>query len=131
MLKTHEQIRLPDENKENHLLLEVNWNPKDKASNHSKLIRVLFPDGTTATIKREHFIAFCFAIGSEEDQQALIPQKVTSVRNYETMLGITATKNIAKGEKINVRVKIPIPVSEEEIISGMGGKRGIKSPYTL
>lgn len=89
------------------------------------------PGGKTAVVRREHLHAVLFAIGTEEDQRNLVPQHLTTVRNYETILGITATKDIRKGEKINVSVKIPIPVDGKDVITKYGGERGIKSPYKI
>ena len=131
MIKNHAQIRIPDENKEKHLELEVNWAPKDEKSNDCKLIRAHYPDGTIALFRREHLNAFLFAIGTEENQRDLIPQKLTSIRNYETILGITAHKRIEKGEKINVKVKIPIPIDSQEVVTKLGGKSGIKSKLKI
>lgn len=131
MIQTHEQLRIADENKEFDLTFEVNWNPKDQKSNNCQLIRVLLPDGKVSVIKREHLNAVLFAIGTEEDQRDLVPQHITTIRNYETVLGITATKNIAKGEKINVSVKIPIPVANQEVVTKFGGSKGIKSQFKI
>ena len=119
MLMEHEKIRIPDIGKERDLVLEVNWNPKDKRTNECKVIRLHYPDGSMATVKREYLHAVLFAIGTEEQQRKLIPQTITRVKNYETTLGITASKDIMKGEKINVRVKIPLPAMEQEVISEM------------
>lgn len=116
MLKGYEKIRIPDENKEKDFMMEVNWNPYDKMSNECKLVRFTFPGGETSIVKREHLLSALFRIGSADDQRAMVPQKVERIRNYQTVLGITAKKDIQKGEKINVRVSIPIPTQSEEVI---------------
>lgn len=125
MIKTHEQILVPDINRENPLVVEVNWNPKDKKTNECKVVRLIYPNGQTALVKREHLHGVLFSIGREEDQQKLVPQTLTRIRNYETMLGITATKNIAKGEKINVHVKIPIPLTQDDVYAGARSSKKI------
>lgn len=113
MLRTHEKLRLSDLNKENDLLIEVNWDMKDKKSNDCQLLRFHYPNGAVATIKREDFNAILFLIGTPSQQRDLVPQKVTTIRNIETTLGIKATKNIQKGEMINVPVKIPVPYDSQ------------------
>ncbi len=129
MITHYEKFRLIDENKENEFTAEVNWNPKDKDSNESKLVKFTFPDGRTAIIKREHLLGMLFAISAEDEQRKMIPQKITRVRNYETVLGIKASKDIYKDEMINVRVKIPINLGEDEIISDINStlkKQGVQ-----
>lgn len=118
MISGHEKIRIPDINKKNDLVAEVNWNPYDKESNECKLIRLTMPGGKTAVVKREHFQAIVFAMAKSEDQHKLVPEVLTRVKVYETTLGITATKDIRKGEKIVVPVKFDIPISQEETIAG-------------
>ena len=128
MLSSHEKIKIPDIGKERDLIFEVNFNLKDNRTNECKVIRVHYPDGSMANVKREHLHAFLFAIGTEEQQRKLIPQTTRRSKWYETILGITATKNIAKGEKINVRVKIPLPTIEQEVVAEMKtelAKKGI------
>lgn len=95
---------------------EVNWHPKDKNTNECKVVRFTFPDGKQTLVKREHLHSMLFAIGRPEDQAKLVPSKLETIRNLETVLGIKATKNIEKGEMINVRVKIPIPLTTDEVI---------------
>ena len=115
MMSDHQVMRVPDENKIHPLELEVNWNPRDTKSNGCKLIRVLYPDGRQAILRKEHLMAAMFAFGNEVEQRQLIPQTTTRSKWYKTMLGITAHKDIRKGEKINVNVNIPIPTVEEEV----------------
>lgn len=97
--------------------MEVNWNPSDSKTNECKLIKLTFPNGESSLVKREHLNAIMFTMGTEEEQRQLTPQTLTRIRNYETTLGITAKKDIRKGEKINVHVKIPIPLSQEDVLA--------------
>ena len=119
MIKGHEKIRLPDENKEHDLVLEVNWNPKDKKSNECKLIRVTHPDGKESVIRKEHFMAALFAIGNEEEQRKMIPAVKRTSRWYETVVSVEAKKDIAKGDKITFPIKLTLPTVEEEVIADM------------
>lgn len=107
---------MPDQNHKHEFLFEVNWNPKDKTTNQCQVVKITSPDGMESYVKREHLHSILFAIGREQDQVNLIPQKQETIRNIETVLGIKASKDIYKGEMINVRVKIPVPVGSQEII---------------
>ena len=116
MLKTYEKFRLIDENKQNEFYIEVNRNPKDDKSNDCKLITFIHPNGSETTVKREHLISILFAFGTEDQQKKMIPQKISQVRFLKTVLGIKATKDIKKGEMINIPVDLKLPSIEEEVI---------------
>ena len=115
MLEGYEKIEIPDEDGDNPLVCEVNWSPKDKRTNGCKVLRFTFPDGTESYVKREYLNSILFAIGREEDQRNLIPNRVQTIRKYQTMLSITAKKDVRKGEQIFVNVDIPLPPIEKEI----------------
>lgn len=115
MIKSYEKFRIGDENKQNDFFLEVNWN-KDKKISGCKMIRVTFPDGKQAYIKKEYLMAALFVIGNETEQQSMIPQKVARVKWYETVVSVVAKKNIAKGEKLTFPIKLSMPTAEEEVI---------------
>ena len=55
-------------------------------------------------------------MGTEEQQRKMIPQKISEARYLRTTLGIKATKDIRKGEMINVPVELKLPSIEQEII---------------
>ena len=63
-----------------------------------------------------------FAIGSEEEQSKMIPQKIKRVKHYETRLHIKAGKDISKGENIVVPVSITLPAIEQEVIAEVSKK---------
>ena len=115
MIKHHEKFLFGEEG-QHHFYMEVNWRPMDEKTNDCKILKVTFPDGTETFVKREHFHSFLFAISAADQQVKLVPYKQETIRNIETTLGITATKDIKKGDKINVRVKIPIPIAHQETI---------------
>lgn len=116
MIHGHEMIRFPDENKERDLVFEVNWNQSDKKSKECKLIRVHYPDGSKAVIKREHLHAFLFAIGTEDQQREMLPIRKTQSRWYETVISVKAKKDIHKGEEITFPLKLTIPLQETETL---------------
>ena len=115
MLTEHEIFQIPTINKKD-FRIEVNYKPDDPATNECKILKLKFPDGSTDYVKREHLYSFLFAIGRPEDQRKIVPQKLTKVRWYETVLGVKATKDIRKGEMMNFPIKISIPSVEEEVI---------------
>lgn len=122
MLKKYQKFRLPDEANQNHIVGEVNWNPEDEKTNDCKVIKLTLPDGNNTFLKKEYLNTLLFAIGTSEEQQKMIPQRIVRTRHYKTMLGITAKKDIRKGEKINFEVDIPMPDVEEEIIGQLKKK---------
>ena len=110
MIEHYEKFRIPDENKEKDFFWEVNWNANDPKSNKCKLLKVTFPNGDETLVKKEHLIALLFAIGSEEEQRKMIPQKLETVHEREVKLSFKATKDIRKGEAIILKpISISIP----------------------
>lgn len=118
MIKGYEKLRIPDENKLQDIIVEVNWNLHDKESKDCRMLRVTL-GGKSATIKKEHFMAILFAIGNEEEQRKMIPTTTTRSRWYETIVSVKAKKNIEKGEDIIFPIKLSLPTIEEEVISEM------------
>lgn len=117
MINEYDKLRLIDSSgNDNHLLIEVNWNLEDNETNRCKILRLTYPDGKHAYVKKEHLLSFLFAIGKPEEQRALIPTKITRVRWYETVVGVTAKKDIRKGEKIRFPIKLSLPKIEDEVI---------------
>lgn len=119
MITQHEKFKLPDENGKHDLIAEVNWKEDDLLTNESKVIKFTFPGGKTAYVKRDYLMSFLFAIGRAEDQRKLIPQKITKVRWYETVLSIKATKDIQKGEQVTFPIKISIPNTIDTVIGDL------------
>ena len=120
MIESHEKFHMFDEVKGrgNNFFMEVNWNgDKDEETNNCKLIKFTFPDGKESLMKKEHLTAVLFAIGTAAEQIKMIPQKLTSVKHYETTLGVTAKKDIRKGEKIIFPISITLPSVEREAIA--------------
>lgn len=127
MISSYNKLRIVDEAGKNHLLVEVNWNEKDEKTNKCQVLKLTYPDGSQAYVKREYFMSFLFAIGQPEEQRKMIPQTITKVRVYKTMLGITAKQDIKKGQKINVKVEIPLPEIVDQIVGEVENKNKTKS----
>ena len=115
MITSYEKLKVPDQGGNNSLVFEVNYSDQPEIQN-CQMLRITYPNGSLGYLKREHLMSLLFAIGRPEDQINLIPAKITTIRKYQTMLGITAKKDIKKGEKINVQVDIPLPPIEQEVI---------------
>ena len=115
MIDSYEKIKIPDEGGRNDLVFEVNYDDTPKVQG-CKILRVTYPDGSKGYLRRDYIHSMLFAISEAEQQRELIPAKIQIIRKYQTMLGITAQKNIKKGEKINVMVDIPLPPIEREIM---------------
>ena len=128
MLKDFYKLRLPDLKKKNDINMEVNWS-SDADLADCKVVKFIFPDKSEAYIAREDLNFFLFTIGRPEDQQKMIPQKLTSVKWYETVLSIKATKDIRKGENITFPIKITLPAEEVDKIGSL--KKVDKSPSGL
>lgn len=119
MIIGHEKFRIPDENKSKEMQVEVNWNERDSKTNGCKMLKLIFPNGDESLVKREHFQAIVFALSEPEAQRKMIPQTTTTSRWYETVVGVTATKDVKKGEKIVFPIKLSLPTFEEEVIGEM------------
>lgn len=113
MLHSHESFRFADRGTGKEFYAEVNWAGDDNCEK----VRFTFPDGSKVVVKRNELNAMLFAMGSRDEQMKMVPSVETRSRWYETVLGITATKDIKKGEKIVMPVKITLPTFEEEIIA--------------
>ena len=130
MLKTHEKFWLMDKAGKHKLFAEVNWNPKDSSTNECRVVRFTCPNGDEIHVDKKHLLEMLFAMGKPEEQQKMIPQKLTRVRWYETVLSIKAKKDIHRGELITFPIKLSLPPLEEEVV-GEIRESAIKSNIPL
>lgn len=131
MINTYEKFKMMDQNKNHDFFIEVNYNLKDETTNECKILKVTFPNNDICYLDKKHLNEVLFAIGASAEQQKMIPQKITHVKWYETVLSIKATKDIKKGEQITFPIKLSLPKVEEEIIGEAKEiikKRGILVP---
>lgn len=117
MLKEHEKLRIPDENKLKEMVWEVNWNPKDKKTNECKYVRVHFPDKSMALVKKEYLMAALFALGTAKEQRDITPKVQRTSRHYETVVSVTAKQDIKKGQSMTFPLKLTLPTFDEEVIA--------------
>lgn len=114
-----------DKAKQHDFFAEVNWEPENKESNESKLVKFTFPNGDTCLVERDHLNQMLFAIGTEEDQRKMIPQELETVHWRRTVLGLKATKDIRAGEMINFPIEISFPCTLAQEIIGEKHKGGV------
>ncbi len=117
MLKSHEKFHMLDVAKQNDFWIEANFKEDDEATNEGKVLKFTFPDGKTSYIKRDDLNQILFAIGTPTDQMKMIPQTLTKVKWYETVLSVKANKDIKKGENITFPIKLTLPAQSEEVIA--------------
>ena len=117
MIDDYQEFHIPDQSAQrNHLVFEVNWKPKDKETNECKVLRIKYPDGRKAFIKKEHLYSMLFALGSRKEQMKMVPQKIKEVRHYDTTLYLQLKQDAKKGDIIKTPVHISLPSVEDEII---------------
>lgn len=123
MLSTHEIFRLGRD-----FTCEVNWDPKDETSNECQKFRFHLPDGKTEVVDKKLMYEMMFACGSGTEQKEMIPQTLTKVRWYETVLSVKAKKDIHKGENITFPIKLTLPNIEQEVVQAVKKKSGLILP---
>lgn len=129
MEKQYNKFRLEDQSGNlKDLIIEVNWNEKDPKTNECKVLKLTYPDGQQAYVKKEYLNSLLFVLGTAEEQKKMIPQTLTKVKWYETTVGVTATKDIRKGEKIVFPIKISLPAEREEVIGKVEKQSNILVP---
>jgi hypothetical protein len=129
MIKDHQKFKLIDLNNKPAGIVEVNWNPKDESTNECKVLKFIYPDGSTSFVERKILNELLFVIGKPEDQRKMIPQTIKRVRWHETVLSVKAHKDIRKGENITFPIKITLPSIEEEVIGELA--KQLKVPKGL
>lgn len=129
MITEYEKLQLVDaDERATGVTMEVNWK-KDPKISECKIIKMTQKDGTVSYIKREMLQAFLFAIGTAEDQKAMIPTQITRSKWYETVVGVKATKDIKKGEEIRFPLKLSLPDIHREAIEEV--KHDIKKKHII
>lgn len=102
----------------NEVIFEVNWNSLVKKKGFIKIT----VNGETAVVSREHLWAILFMFGSAEEQGKMVAPflKRTQVTKYFKMIGVTASKDIKKGEMLNVPLEFTYNPENHQIILGQG-----------
>lgn len=108
--------------------IEVNWN---KLVKQKGFVKIKIRD-EEVVLSREHLYAILFIVGSAEEQEKMISPflKKTQVKKYFKMIGITATKNIQKGELLNVPLEFTLNPDTNQVIIGKGSMGAIRKVLT-
>lgn len=100
------------------VIFEVNWN---KMVRRRGFIKISI-DGKTAVVEREQLWTILFMLGSADEQEKLVSpfMKQTVVSKYYKVIGVTATKDIRKGEMLNVPLEFTLNPDTNQVIVGNG-----------
>lgn len=100
------------------VVVEVNWNSLVKKKGY---IKISIGD-KEAVVDRDQLWSILFMLGSAEEQEALVDPflKKTRVTKFFKMIGITTTRDIRKGEMINVPLEFTLNPSDNSVIIGKG-----------
>jgi hypothetical protein len=106
------------------VLFEVNWN---KLVRKNGYIRISI-GGEESVISREHLWTILFMLGSAEEQQKLTSpfMKKTKVTKFFKMIGVTAMKDLKKGEMLNVPLEFTLNPDTNQVVIGKGSMSNIK-----
>jgi len=105
-------------------VIEVNWNKLVKQKGFIKLTI----GEEEIVLSREHLYAILFIVGSAAEQEKMISPflKKTLVTKYTKIIGITATKDVKKGEFLNVPLEFTLNPETRQVIIGKGSLGTIK-----
>ena len=113
MLKEYERFVILDQaSKKPAFFADVNWNENDEATNEGKVLKFIIGTGDDKKefyIKREDLKNLLLYVGDSKVMMSLSPQNINRSREYETVVGITAKKDIRKGERIVVPISLRLP----------------------
>jgi hypothetical protein len=105
-------------------VIEVNWNKLVKNKGYIKFSI----EDKEVVLSREHLYAILFIVGSAEEQEKMVSPflKKTHVTKYTKVIGITTTKDIAKGETINVPLEFTLNPETQQVVIGRGSMSAIE-----
>lgn len=104
--------------------VEVNWNSLSRKTGHVKFSI----DGNEVVVSREHLYAILFMLGSSEEQTKMASPFVRNhhVLKFFKMIGVTAMKDIKRGEMLNVPLEFTFNPDDSSVIIGKGSMENIK-----
>lgn len=107
------------------VLFDINWNSLVKKKGY---IRISI-DGHDAVVSREHLWGVLFMLGSAKEQEQMISPfaKKTQVTKYLRMIGVTASKDIQKGELLNVPLEFTYNPENERLVISKGSMGQMKT----
>ena len=117
MLNEHRKFQL--KTLDGKLEAEVNWS-KEKKVKDCNVIKFTLDD-KEFIMKRSELMSLMLLVGSADDQEKLMPMKLSRIKKYETMLTFEfpASRNYKKGEKVLIKAPHIFTIPEtEEVIAG-------------
>ena len=118
-----QRLVIPDSsNRGNDIIADINWNESVKR----KYIRLTLGD-KTCIVKKDYLLSVLFMLGSAKEQDSLISPfiKKTLVTKFTKMIGITATKDVRKGEPINLLLEFTLNPETNVVTIGKGSRFGL------
>lgn len=113
MLTTPEKFRLPTTNACTASLV-VNWNERARG----EFVK-LTVNGEEAIIPRAIFVRAALIIGSDDEQNDLIPVKQIRIRQYKKDVVLRLKRDMKQGEFIKTTVSIDLPYDDTVPKSGL------------
>jgi len=98
--------------------VEVNWNKLVRKKGYIKLTI----GDEEVVISREHLYAILFMLGSAEEQEKMVSPfvKQTQVTKFFKLIGVTAVKDVKKGDTLNVPLEFTLNPETNQVIIGKG-----------
>lgn len=131
MLETYERFTLPLKGIHKPIIAEVNWDLEDEDIKNCRTIRFVFPDGTKGYMKKDHLFAMLFAMGSEREQEKIVPQTITKTRHYITDLWIKVPSGAKGGDTLKTRVNISLPSVTQEVYADVSRSKAFAEKNLL
>ncbi len=106
----------------NDIICDINWNKHVRG----QFIKITMGD-RVAVVKKDHLFGIMFMLGDEGQQQKLIDKytKKYPVTKFFKMIGVTTTKDIRKGEMVNIPIEFTFEPESGRIIIGKGNLRAM------
>ena len=109
MIHGPEKFYLPTVSKDKVEMI-VNWN---KASNDCEFVKMRINGKKEIVIPKCVLIRTAMFLGNEEEQEALIPTKNVTIRQYKKKMTIRLLKDMREGESLTIPVSFDIPLNED------------------
>lgn len=108
----------------NDMVFEINWN---KFVAKKAYFKITVGD-KTSVVSSEQLYAILFMFGSAAQQEKLVSPffKKTRVSKYFKLIGITAQKDVHKGEMLNVPLEFTLNPETNQVIIGKGNMKAIR-----
>lgn len=107
------------------VVFQANWN---KHVHKKGLLKIQIGD-SVAIVDRDQLYAVLFMLGSKKEQDAMVSPfvKRTQVEKFTKSIGIETTKDIKKGEIIQLLLEFTYNPDTKKIIIGKGSEHGLLS----